>query len=513
MDKPGKWSYLGAGLTGVLGALSFPGFGLHFLGWVALVPLFVALEGKRSKDGFRLGFVAGLIYYTAVLHWLLTLTYWVGAVVLIGLALLFVYLALYWAVFGAVVSRLSRKSRVPLWIACPVLWASFEWVQGHIFTGFGWGALGYSQAGNSLVLQWASIGSVYIVSALLVLVNVCVSGLFRRTRGRLISLVGALLVVGAAHLCGWLITPRQPADVQELVIGLVQGSFSQDILWGAEYDKYVIDTHLLISEHVVREGAEFVVWSESGVPTFWVDDSDRCKPVRDFARKHNVYLLTGAASIGEGEPGRQKLYNSSYFIGPSGEVIDRYDKMRLTPFGEYTPMKKYLPFVGKVVTAISDISAGTTQTLFSLDELRFGILICFESAFPDLARGIATRGGNFIVTVTNVNWFGRSMEPQQDLAILKFRAVETRLPVARASNTGISGFLDPAGRLYGEVVRYGQRIFVQGWSVEPVAVWPVFSLYRTVGDVFVIICAVLSIIALLSCLAGRGVPGTGTENE
>ena len=188
-------------------------------------------------------------------------------------------------------------------------------------------------------------------------------------------------------------------------------------------------------------------------------------------------------------------YNSAYLVSPSGELVGKYDKIHLVPFGEYVPMQHLLFFIGSLGEGIGDFKPGKEIFNFSLPQGEFGVLICFEIIFPDLCRRFVKEGANFLVTITNDAWFGRTSAPYQHFSMATFRAVENRVFVARAANTGITGFIDPTGKILKE-----GRIFTQEAMTGTIRLSDLRTFYTLYGNIFAWVCSALSILLIVNAL-------------
>lgn len=476
-------------LSGILMGVTFLNFHLWLLAWVALVPLLLAIKGKGYRTSFWLSYLAGIVFFAVVLHWLCSLVFWVGGVVLLGLLLLVFYLAVYWGLFGLLVSFAREKLGVPVWISGAALWVVLEYVESKLFTGFGWALIGHTQAYNQKMIQWSSVGGVFIVSAIIVFANLMIYSAIVERRRRVLRIVGALATFAFIPLGETFVRPNQTG--KSLRVAVVQGNFWQDVMWSPEYSGDSLAVYESLSDEAVRRGAELIVWPESAIPGFLEMDAPVESGVKQYAQRNAVPLLLGAKRAVRAEQTDDwQLYNSAYFISDQGQIADRYDKMHLAPFGEYVPLRNLFPFLNMIVPPMADFSPGDRRTIFNLNGTRFGVLICFETVFPDLARALARDDTDFLITITNVAWYGRSAAAFQDLAMCIFRAVENRMWLVRAANSGISCFIDPSGALNSIVEEEREIVFVRGWSVQNINAGKGFSLYRQIGDVFVLISGV-----------------------
>lgn len=429
--------------TGVLLALAFPSLHWSPLAWFALVPLLWQCRDESPRRGALHFFIAGLAFHLIVLQWLLSNIMWAGGWAVLGQIILCVYLAAYWAGLGAAWRWLRRRG--PAWLSGPwtfaLLWVAMEQLQATLFTGFGWTSLGYTQGNNLLVLQWASLGTGLLITWLLVFVNALLAEALSFRRAWPAYLGGALICVLVVHGVGYLLIKPAAYSDKPLRVGVLQSNFSLEMKWDPEYTLETIRNSAEKSIALARRDAvDLIVWPEALILTR-VDQPDVKTLIRHALQDGGFALFAGAARWDNG-----LAFNSSYLINKQGEVIAHYDKMHLAPFGEYVPLQKWLPFVSQVVPSIGDMAPGATPAVIDIDEHAFGPLICFEVLFEPMANRLRRDGADFLVVVTNLAWFGRSNAIPQELEIARMRAVETRMPLVHAANTGISGLFDPYGR-------------------------------------------------------------------
>ena len=191
-------------------------------------------------------------------------------------------------------------------------------------------------------------------------------------------------------------------------------------------------------------------------------------------------------------------YNSAYLLGPSGEVLGKYDKVHLVPYGEYVPLRRFFPFLGKLVEAVGDFESGKQGQVLSFNTEKLGVLICFEAIFPELARAAVRNGAQLLVNITNDAWFGTSSAPYQHLSMAVFRSVENHRAMVRAANTGISAFIDPAGRLLDKT-----PLFQEAVQTHSLPLMREQTLYARHGDLFAIGCILLCIAIYLWAFRNR----------
>lgn len=366
-------------------------------------------------------------------------------------ALLAGYLAVYPGLFALVLGAAVRRFGTPgVWLA-PLVWAASEWGRSTVGGGFPWVQLGASQATAIPVVQFASVAGVYGVSALIVLVGTAaavVVAVPTRTSRRAALLVALFvaLVIGAG---AWrvaradLLTRGQPWRV-----GLVQGAVAQDQKWDARFRGDIMTRYLSLSRQVIGSGADIVIWPEASTPFSFDANAPLAAPVRRLAAETRTPFIIGSDQFVPGSGGEpERYYNAAVLVGPDGQSRDWYRKMQLVPFGEYVPLQSLLFFVAPLVEAVSNFSAGTDAVVFDADGRHISVAICYESVYPSLARQFVQNGSQLLATITNDAWFGRSSAAYQHFQQGAVRAVEQGRFVVRAANTGISGAVDPYGRV------------------------------------------------------------------
>jgi apolipoprotein N-acyltransferase len=467
---------------------------------VALAPvLALAATAPSPRAACLEGWVAGLAFFVPLLRWLThtmatfsRLTPVLAAGVLVLLA---AYLALYWGAVSWAVAR-SRRLLGPgaLWLA-PVFWVGAELGRTHLLSGFPWGLLGYAPYRRLAIIQVAAWTGVYGVSALVVLVNAAVAraALGRRGRDLAVAAGVATVALGATILLGRATLPASATPT--LPVAVVQGNIDQAVKWDAAFRGETLRLYAALTREAAP-GSRLVLWPEAAVPAYLRFDHGVVQGLVALAGEVGVPILVGAPdALPTGAS--MRYLNSAFLLGGDG-LRGRYDKMHLVPFGEYVPLKRLLFFVEAIAADIGDFTPGQTTTLFPLDGRTFGTVICYEVIFPDLFRRFVARGASFMTNITNDAWFGDSGGPLQHLAMVPLRAVENRVAVVRAANTGVSALVLPSGALDAELP-LGTRGVLRG--AVPVGGGGTF--YSRFGDVFAYACTALAGVAVLApALAG-----------
>jgi apolipoprotein N-acyltransferase len=498
-------------LSGILLILSFPNFDLEFLAWFALVPLFYSIDGKGLGHSFKLGFLAGIISFLGILYWIIVAVHTYGNVPLILsgfiLLLLVAYLSLFIGAFTFLTRFIQIRSGLQTILFTPVLWVALEYLRSFLLTGFPWANLGYSQYLNLPFIQMADITGPYGPSFVILLVNATLFGGLHQWSKKTFPFKEVIITV--IILLGFLIygylkmgaVGRQMIQNPPLKIGLAQGNIDQSIKWDDSFQKETLRIYEKLSFKVAEEKPDLIIWPETATPFFFQDAKEYQPLILNIPKKTNADLLFGTPSY-KIQKGKVNHYNSAYLTSPSGELVGKYDKIHLVPFGEYIPMQDLLFFIGSLGEGIGDFKSGKEIFNFALPQGKFGVLICFEIIFPDLCRRFVKRGANLLVTITNDAWFGRTSAPYQHFSMAAFRAVENRVFVARAANTGITGFIDPRGKILKE-----GRIYTEEAMSGTVRLSSQKTFYTLFGDVFAWICSASSILLLAKALFLR--PQTG----
>jgi len=487
-------------LSGVLTALAFPKFHVPFLAWISLIPLFFVLSGKRA--GFGRGFVAGLFFYGVLLYWIPAvpahyagMPFWLCLLIYL---LLIGFLALYWGLFGFVFGRVRLAFPAGAFLLAPFIWVACEYLLTNLLTGFPWGVLGTSQFENLPLIQIASLTGVSGVSFVLVLLQATfVLALTQRRRAPFFAALGFLVL---AHAWGWYELKTAnfdgPAKIQASVI---QGNVSSDVYWDftpPEVVRGLFNEHMELTRRAAAAGAGLVIWPEFTVPLCFScpEESYRAlsAEIKEYVRSSGLTLLVGTNET-TGPPGHLLYHNTAMALHPDAPP-SLYFKMHLVPFGEYTPYKKVFFFIERLTHAIGEITPGTEAVLHEYAGFKFASPICYEVIFPGLVRSFVRKGAEFLVTITNDGWYGTSSAPYQHWAQAVLRAVENRRYLLRAATTGISGFIDPFGRVLSR-----SRIMTQTVLTGSIAPSKRQSLFTKTGDVLPL--AGLTLTALSSILA------------
>jgi apolipoprotein N-acyltransferase len=460
---------------------------------VALVPLLVALTGWRGRverlggqpplRAFTLGLVAGLVYFIGTVYWTGAVVETFGglssAVALLAMLLLAAYMALYPALTAVVVARMVRYGGPAGVFVAPFTWAAAELARGYAFGGFPWVPLGNSQVTVLPVAQLASVFGVYGISTLVAGVSALLAyalvtaGSRRRAAA---AMAVALPLVVAAWGTMRISTGTLTEEGTPLQVGLVQANIAQEDKWNPSQARRIFTTHIGLTRHVARQGAALVIWPESSLPFRFEDHEQGGGAVRALAGELGIHLLFGSDQL----VGGTTSYNSAFMLAPDGETRAVYRKIQLVPFGEFIPLSGWLEFFPPLVETLggfAPFAPGDSMVMLPLGDRVASTAICYEVVYPELAAEAVRRGSQLLTTITNDAWYGQSSAPFQHFEMAAMRAIEQGRYLARAANTGISGIVDPYGRV---VVRSG--IFEEAGLVGEVRLLTGRTMYSYIGD-------------------------------
>lgn len=497
---------------------------------------------------FWWSYAIGLIFFLASMWWLVYVT-------VVGWLVLCAYLALYFGLFGwggrsilswdrghgtrdlSPVSHLLSQS-----LFLSALWVSLEYARSHLLSGLGWNLLAYSQTSWLPVIQLADVTGAWGVSFLIVLINVLVAELTQtimsrrrqatsdkrqgRTQknSRVSVAFPASVGVGAVLLSLSYGTWR----LQHLAVGpsvrvaVVQGNIPQEAKWDEAYQAEILSRYERLTQDAAKTQPTLIVWPETSTPDYLDVDESVTQRLLALSPSTGIPLLVGAPM--------KHLHgvvfastNSAALLTPDGLITQRYDKLHLVPFGEFVPFEEIFPWLREVLPPIGNFVPGREYTIFRLGsglraegsgqrlgseprapspELQFSVLICFEDVFPELARRFIQEGARLLLVITNDAWFGPTAAAYQHVQGSTFRAVELRVPVARAANTGWSGCIDPSGRWIGAVHdAHGAELFVSGTHTCDLPLGDSSTtVYRRFGDWFAWGCLMATLGGLLPAI-------------
>ncbi|MCX6993146.1 MAG: apolipoprotein N-acyltransferase [Kiritimatiellaeota bacterium] len=505
-------NWFGAILTGFLLFAAFPPLEWSVLAWIALVPLLMVSASSAPRVAFRLGFLAGVVF------WLLSLV-WLTRVSWVGWFFLCLYCALFMACFALTVAWwIARKGLRPrfgnplLVLSIPAVWVGWEYLRAMLFSGFPWNPLGASQYANLRLIQTAEVGGVYLVSYLLVLVNAALALILiqyvRRQPGEPLrmhrELLIALLGIVIAHLYGTMALRRLPAATDILKVAAVQVNIPQLEKWSEAWTTEINNRLRRTSLHAIEHCApDLIVWPETVVPDF-VRTSRVSQQVVADVIQYGTSVLMGSMDFDDSGHA-VKYFNSAFLYQPGGSAPQTYAKRHLVLFGEYIPLEQWIPFL-RVLTPIEEsFTPGREAVVFRMGHRAFAVLICFEDTVAGLARDCVRAGARLLINQTNDAWFDPSWASRQHMAQCVFRCVENRVSAVRATNTGITCFIDRQGRIVSFLGRAEGILPDPDYLTQAVALPPAdmpLTFYTRHGDVLGLSCAAFTLTLLAGMVWG-----------
>ncbi len=490
-------------LSAILLILAFPGFEIWFLAWFALVPLFYAIERESESPvkSFVLGWIFGICFFFGSCWWLtfslVTYAAIPSAVAYFLLLLACLIVGLFPAIFGALFSLLLKRFSGLGILSAPFLWTAIEFLRFWM-TGNNWNAVGYSQAFVPFVVLCAKLGGVFLISFFIVGSNLVLLQLFIHfNRKSLICAVIAIFIISSTVFYARIINPNTDTVCKDCPsVIAIQPNVPMS---GLKYEDLIRlrERHVELAEAALQKLREqretnseertIVIFPESPMNFEYTRDREFQQFLREFTIKNNVSVLFNAAEPSASEG----LYNSAVLVDERGARAAQYDKIHLVPFGEYVPLPATLAQF--VPTMVGNFEIGKSYDLIPLgDGVEAGIMICFESHFPNLSRAHALNGADVLVELTNDGYLGNTPVLRQHLANAVFRAVEINRPLLRVTNVGITAYIDENGRVSDETRPYAEDARV--WTVKKSGAPQTF--YVKYGDWFAWLCVLVSLALL-----------------
>ncbi len=549
------WPWLAAICSGLLYAGCFAPFNLTWLCWIALTPLIAAIwfSGQESRHpwlrNLGLGYVAGLAFFWTVLSWLTTVT-------ILGWFVLEFYMAIYVALWAWLCGFLkpreietqpgetkwdqmlaqARSTAAPprsawtkstnnlvLAFILAAGWTTLEWLRGWVFSGWGWNGLGVALHGNWPLIQVAEFTGVAGLSFLVAFANVIAVTTVRRfileartrvTRPHFDLTLTMAAIVGV--LTFGLRAAQDSSPKKSLRVAAVQSNVPQHQKFDPQFTRKIFDQFRRLSEIALRSNPppDLLIWPESSMPGPVLAEQESYEFVMELAASAESDLLLGTI-----DEENRDVYNAALLISDGGERVQVYRKVHLVPFGEYVPGRHRVPLLARIVgdQVPGDFTAGKEYTMFSLtnSDVQVAPLICFEDTIGELTKRFVlptetNPGANLLVDITNDGWFLHSAGSHQHLANAIFRCVETRRPMVRAANTGVTCFVNELGRVAQVLRDEAGSTFTEGVLTGEIKVPTEHELtfYTRHGELFAKFCAVITLLAILFTIAlrrtGRG---------
>ncbi len=526
-----EWDYVSSAilacfLSGLVFILAFPPVEWGVVAWIGLAPLIYQLFGRSFKQGFWLGYAFGLTFFYSNLFWLNTLHVFASTAPLGILALAFLC-AIFTGLFGGLSALVLSHTVYARYLFVPLCWAVLETLRGMGVFGFPWVYLAHTQVHFDVLTQVVDLTGTAGLSGVIVLVNLLIADGFRRRVMRHTSharfwvpLALGLVCIGGVVWYGHIRLSSAPTIggyQSGYVVGVVQPGIKQvdkyasvmeddpdvrAILQGKSLD--VFYGNLMGLAEMRRElgdgPADLYILPESAIVnySFSVDPAQQ-EMVGAWSRDVAAPILFGATRVlrSTGE-----VFNSAFLATPDGgvDLVNGYDKMHLVPFGEHAPYFNAIPGFTSSILGILEFTPGREVRVQVANGRRIGPLICFESCFPYLFRKYEKAGVDVFAVMTNDAWYGMSSGARRHQVQSVFRAIETRRPVIRVANTGISCMIDSYGRLAHHWLPLEERMADRAlWDVpfRPADLGESMTLYMRYGEWFSLLGFVFCVAVML----------------
>lgn len=495
-------------VSGVLLAFSFPDFSLGWLAFVALTPLILAIvTASGFREAFLLATLGHAVTWLINIPWVIIvmsrfggLAYPVGVAIYVALSItLGLFAGLF---FGLIVRALHLGDRFGRWLLVPAAWVVVEYGRTRLLSGCPWNLIAASLIDLPPLVQLLRLTGPYALGYLIVITSTLLAWLMLsradvRRKVVVSASVASLMIVWLAVGTSLLRSEQRRIESETKVkAAMLQPNISQEMRWEESTltDLFVRMTEM--TESAIESGARVVVWPESTIPLVFAGTDFYQQHVETLSRNGDVDIILGSVAEDDVDPSR--VWNAAYLVS-GGTTSGRYDKIRLVPFGEYVPLKRFLFFAEKLVRQVGDFQAGTNDRPLE-GRFRYGPAICYEVVCPQITATQVRNGATVLVTITNDAWFGRSAAPKQHLDNARLRAIEDNRYLLRAGTTGISAIVDPTGRIL-EFLPIETEGIVYGGFAPRQALTP----YVRFGDWFGIVAIVAVAAALVAFpIVGRG---------
>lgn len=429
-----------------LAALAFP-----------LAVTWIGLRATSWKTGFKFGWLAGLFASIGCLYWVIVPVQNYGGmpwyVALPCPVILSGIMAIYYGAYATIIHVAGRRfTGIPLCLFAGVTWASMEMLMGSLFSGFPWMNLASAFVPWPIAIQGVSILGAYGFSGLLAALATAAL-LYSTYKSALwFTIATSVIILGFGM---WRTSVPSFASADRTV-AIIQGNVDQGVKWKSDYQAKTVQKYIDLSRQAITEAKpEFVIWPETSMPFYLQEESLFRSAVETLAKGTQTPVLTGSPAyrVTDMETRTYDLFNRAWLMDTTGRTRQHYDKEHLVPFGEYMPFKEWVPFE-KLVDAAGNFVSGDDNTPIAVDGVALGILICYEGIFSDLAQRQVENGATALVNISNDAWFGTTSAPGQHFNLTILRAVEQGRWLVRSTNTGISAFIDPVGRVTASVPQF-----------------------------------------------------------
>ena len=496
-----------AATSGLFLVACFPLIGAHLMVWFAIAPLLVALAVEPNlKRGFFLGYLCGAVFLAGCTHWFVDVMELHGGlspILAFGvLALYVIIFALFFGVFGLVMSLVACHSPRRALLLAPFLWVAMEIARTYLITGVPWNLLGYAVQSDGL-RRIATVTAVYGLSFLAATTSALLAWIWiepRRVAARIaLAAWSVLIIVANISLSPPSLPPAsRTAHLVQPNIPMIVSEIDKWAPWQnpAPLNNLVETSVASVRRQGIPEPAPVIVWPENPAPFYFDRDPIFRAAAERMAREARAYVVVGSVNF-TGSQKSQPL-NSAVVLDPEGRVLRAYDKLHLVPFGEYVPGWAFPGLVGKITHETGNFVPGTDYRPVETRDGTLSLFICYEAIFPQLVRRLVTAAPGVLVNISNDAWFGDSAAAAQHLEMARLRAIENHRYLLRSTNDGITCVIDPYGRVLNRLPRHEAAVLVAKFDFIGGR-----TFYTRHGDVFAWTCTAIAL-ALLAHAVWKG---------
>ncbi len=470
MNQRLKFIFL-SGLSGFFLSISLPNFFIPFAFLVGFSLWFYTVEKSNLKNVLFYSFIVGLVFSFLSFYWIVfALSYYGGINIFVSFVLFLVFSITYslytFVLPGFISKKFIDKLSISGLFLLPFVMVFLEFFREFFpFNGFSWNLLGYMISYINPIAQITYYTSVYGLSFLVVFFSVSFYLMISKKDYRFVVLnIFNILFFITLFIWGSYRINSYTDTGKYYKVAILQGNIDESMKLKPtkEINKKVIDKYIHLLNQAKEKGADIAVLPESALPFFPYIDSSLKDYFFDMFSKIKLPILAGFDNVLLNEDSDiDKVYNSLFLIDEEGFYVDYYSKIKLVPFGEYTPFRnKFLENIFHYLQGI-DFTKGEGQKLLVFKDMKVASLICFESIFPNFVSDFVNKGSNVIVNITNDGWFGKTSAPYQHFEMARIRSIENNIYLIRSANTGISAVINPVGMVKSYLPLYKDGVIVE----------------------------------------------------
>lgn len=458
-------------LSGILLAFSYPNFlekdvivFTSFFIWFAYIPLlYCILYSKFVKESFLYAFIASSVFYLLSLYWLINVKPMGIYAYLAWFSLSTVYLGLLFSLGIALTKIFFDKFNIDYILSMPIMITIFEYIREWLFTGFPLLTPAQSQHNFTFFIQILKITGNYGANFFIICINIIILKLILKEKiftkkleniiFNLIFFIFLILIIVSNF--------EKKTEKNSLIVGILQSNNDQNTIWNQEYKQKTMQIYKRLIFNIKDKIPDLIIWPETGYPGILNLEKDASKKIARLYYGVDVYHLIGSDKAVKNKDGSFDYYNAAFLIGPNGKILDDYEKYHLVPFGEYIPFNNLFPFIEKVVRryGYTSFKSGKKLNVLSFKNIKTGVLICYDSMFPDISREFVKNGADFLSHLSYETWYGDSCASAQIFTNLVLRAVENNVYIARCVESGISGIINNKGKIIYKTKLFDQTSF------------------------------------------------------